>query len=104
MTCVLTLILARGLQDQAFRDEFSTVDDLITKTRISNTNYRLSMWKRDKKEAPVFSLSYDTYRAHFQKNVAAAGYQTFFRLYALRVGAGNTLDGMSISPTLIYIY
>jgi hypothetical protein len=37
MTCVLSLILARGLQDQAFVD-FSSVNDLTTQTRQSKSN------------------------------------------------------------------
>lgn len=41
----------------------------------------------------IFNIAYDTYQGHFQATALVAGYKVDQRLYALRVGARNILDG-----------
>lgn len=76
------------------------MQEMLTRPRFEpGNNYLPLEIKSDMKTTPIFKLSYETYREHFQRTVLAAGYRDPIRPYALRVGAGNAFDGV-LSATL----
>lgn len=96
--CPLSLLLVRAIQDQAFHSDHNieTLDDLMTRPKLLPGSNQIPLkWKPEMKDQQVFRMCYDTYRSHFQKILLAAGYRDRLRLYAIRVGTGNTLDGTS---------
>jgi hypothetical protein len=97
MFCPLSLLLVRAIQDNAFLEEygFNTLEDLLSRPKLPEGADQIPLkWRNGVKMDKVFKMTYATYLTHFLKVVQAAGYRGHIRLYAIRVGVGNTLDGM----------
>jgi len=100
--CLLSILLSRAFEDNAFEHGFRNIDELLSRPRLRKQQYIPVPFKSDRLEEPAFKMAYDSYRDFFQRVVQAAGFRDRVRPYALRVAAGNAFDGKrSLSRFLV---
>lgn len=91
--CLLSLIIAQALHDDAFEAGFKSLDDLLTQPKLGETDCLDLQWKEDKMQHEIFPLPYEKYWGLWNTVWRTAGNRNSIRPYSLRVGAGSALDG-----------
>ena len=92
--CLLSILLAQALVDDAFEAHFPSVDALMTRPKLkANVDYMPLKWKEEILDQPLLPISYNQYWKTWCDTIQAAGVREKVRPYATRVGAGGRLDG-----------
>jgi hypothetical protein len=95
--CLCSLIIDRAIKDDAFEPSFDSVEALLHRPILENTDYLPLKWKEKKLDHQIFPVSYSRYNEIWHRICLVAGFREAPRLYTLRVGAGARLDG-TINP------
>jgi Protein of unknown function (DUF3435) len=95
--CLCSLIVDRAIKDDAFNPSFDSVEALLHRPILEDTDYLPLEWKKDKLDQQIFPISYCRYNEIWHRACLVAGFREVPRLYTLRVGAGARLDG-TINP------
>lgn len=97
--CLASLVVARGLADDAFDPSFDSVEDLLQRPLMEKHIQSIDLpWKKELEDKQIFPLSYRDYWEIFNRTLLVAGYPESIRPYAVRVGAGGRLDGICSWP------
>lgn len=92
--CLVSLLAAQALVDDAFEAHFPSVEDFLNRPKLKdNQDYMQLNWKDEMLDQQILQVSYDQYRNIWNSTVQAAGCREPIRPYATRVGAGARLDG-----------
>lgn len=93
--CLLSLLVATALADNAFEVPFDSFETLLSRPRLEpGVNYLPLKWREEFQDRSIIDLSYNQYWTIWSKTVHVAGVREGLRPYATRVGAGQRLDGM----------
>jgi hypothetical protein len=92
-----------ALFQKAFDAKFANLDDVLQQADMTATDYIELKWKPDMLEEKIVDLAYHRYWELWRRVWFVAGARHNVRLYALRVGAGASLDG-KIRPIVFLGY
>lgn len=93
--CPASLVLARGLSEDAFDPSFDSAEELSQRPKMEKdiNSVRLP-WKEALLDKEIFPISYRQYFEIWSRVLLVAGFPELIRPYAVRVGAGSRLNGM----------
>ncbi|KAM7210532.1 Protein of unknown function (DUF3435) domain containing protein [Rhypophila decipiens] len=91
--CLLTLILARALHDNAFETPFASFAEILQRPNLEDVDYISLKWKPEFEKKKIFPLTYHRYWELWTRTWFVAGSRNNVRPYSMRVGAGGRLDG-----------
>lgn len=93
----MSFLVSRALADNAFEAEFVSTDQILhPKPLGQEVDYVPLKWKPEKQEKDaIIPICYNTYNRLWNRTCFVAGLrdEDKMRPYAMRVGAGNRLDG-----------
>jgi hypothetical protein len=85
--------VTKALFDKAFDTDFETLDQVIHQPDLGKIEYLELRWKDEMLKQNIISLPYHRYWELWNRLWFVSGTREHVRPYALRVGAGNTLNG-----------
>lgn len=91
--CLVSLVLARAIQDNAFEQAFRSIDEVFDRPSLSSVPCLSLPFKSEFLNKDIFRLSFNQFYALWHRVLDVAGFEEHPRPYALRVGAGNRLTG-----------
>ncbi|KAJ3480548.1 hypothetical protein NLG97_g8046 [Lecanicillium saksenae] len=93
--CLLSCLLARALADNAFQAEFLTLEQMLQHNLEPHIELLPLRWKDSMCNKAIIPIGYTTYWSHWNRTLFVAGLRNEdnLRPYALRVTAGQKLDG-----------
>ncbi|KAK4196456.1 FluG domain-protein [Triangularia verruculosa] len=109
------LMIAIGFLDDAFRDEFSSVEDLYSVRTTSNRGSLNLSWKESILDVPIFRhpgsdclrtsscvqpIGYNTYLEYLRMLGKHTGFEATITPYAFRRGAGEAIEGVATQGQL----
>ncbi|RNJ54029.1 hypothetical protein D7B24_001004 [Verticillium nonalfalfae] len=94
IVCVLSLIVAKAIKDDAFDVGFESLDALLSRPTLGGLAYLPIRWKNDILETPIFELPYHRLWEIWRSCTWALGCRDPPRPYAMRVGGAGRLDGV----------
>lgn len=99
--CLVSFLVSRARADNAFEAEFVSPDRILHPEPLEHgVDFIPLRWKPEKQEKDaIIPISYNTYNRLWSRTCFVAGLRDGdkMRPYAMRVGAGNRLDGESKS-------
>ena len=109
--CLLSLVLSRGIEEGAFQAGYETIEELYEKTEDifkhpenDDVNYVPLVWKSEYEERIIFPMTYSLYNMIWVRVLLIAGFRKPVRIYALRVGTGQRLEGkVDLYPELSFL-
>jgi hypothetical protein len=87
------LFLVQALADGAFEKPYTVEEFLTRQFPDSNRNYETAAWKPEFLDKKIVKVSYSELDAIWNRVVLVAGLPDKLRLYSLRVGSANRLNG-----------
>ena len=93
LICLLRLIIARAIKDDAFEIPFRDAEDILRRPGLGDVDYVLLRWKPTMMKKHVFPIKYAKYLKIWNRVVLVTGSRDRRRPYSMRVGAGGRLDG-----------
>ncbi|KAH6889973.1 hypothetical protein B0T10DRAFT_548470 [Thelonectria olida] len=97
--CLLTLLLSRAIADNAFKNGYTHVSQVLERRLKTHVDYVPAKWKEGMLKKKIVPITYNLYKLLWDRTVAVAGRQNKIRPYSMRVGAGGRLNG-SLAPAL----
>ena len=92
LICLSRLIVARAIQDNAFKAGYINADEFLNMPALGDVDYIKLLWKEKKLDDFIFQLLYRRFNEIWHKVCIAAGFRGVPRLYSLRVSIGTRLD------------
>lgn len=93
--CPTSLVLARGLSEDAFDPSFDSAEALLQRPKMEkDINCVTLPWKEALLDKEIFPISYRQFFDIWARVLLVAGFPELIRPYAVRVGAGSRLNGM----------
>lgn len=90
-----SLVAARAIDQDAFDPGYEDARALLNRPDPGSVNYVPLRWKQQVEDQPIFPLSYAKYAELWDRVLSVMGMRTHVRTYAMRVGTGARLDGLS---------
>lgn len=103
MFCLASLILARALQDNAFRAGYRTIDEVLDTPDMGLANWVPLRWKTEFEEECIFPISYQQRASLWNRCVLVSGARESPRFYSLRVGSVARMDGVLSNALRNYV-
>lgn len=91
--CLVSLVLARAIQDDAFEQAFRSVDEIFDRPNLSSVPCLSLPFKPEWLNKDIFRLSTNQFYSLWHRVLDVAGFEEHPRPYALRVGSGSRLTG-----------
>lgn len=92
--CLLSLIIAQALADQAFDPGFQSFEEVLTRPKFEDgIDYIPLRWKEKMLGEPIFPIDYNRYASLWNRAWLVSGARDEVRPYSMRVGAGARIDG-----------
>ena len=105
LICLLSLILARAIKDDAFEASFKSAEELLDRPTLENVDYVKLNWKEDVKEKCIFPIKYGKFLDIWNRTSLVAGLRKRLRPYSMRVGAGGRIDGIfALLPRFAHLH
>jgi hypothetical protein len=90
--CLASLILSRGLEENAFVGGFKDESELYSRPNLGNVDYIELDWKEEMKEDIMFGMSYHNYNEKWHHGCRVSGMRDLPNLHSIRRGAGASMD------------
>ncbi|KAK8130829.1 hypothetical protein PG984_007267 [Apiospora sp. TS-2023a] len=110
MLCLARLLFARALSDKAFKDEFESLEQLLSQAKFEHVEKIQLPWKASHQGRCIIPLAYHQFWTIWKRTVLVTGARDAHqRPYSLRVGAGgdwikdSTVDGTLTSAMRNYL-
>ncbi|KAK4182001.1 hypothetical protein QBC35DRAFT_551266, partial [Podospora australis] len=91
--CLLSLIISQALHENAFENEYRSLEQLLSQPKLEHTESLTLPWKKEFEDREIFPVPYSSYWNMWNRLWFVAGNRDSIRPYSLRVGAGAFLDG-----------
>ncbi|KAI1340623.1 hypothetical protein F5Y15DRAFT_45409 [Xylariaceae sp. FL0016] len=102
--CLVSLLVARAIADQAFQTEFSSIEELCARARLEHTDSLQLRWKPGMENKEIVPINYASYLDLWHRTLLVAGLRDDEqRPYSLRVGAGGRMSGSLEEPVRNYV-
>jgi hypothetical protein len=98
LLCLTSLILARGLEENAFVGEYKNASDLYNRPDLGSVDYIELEWKEEIKEDIMFTMSYHNYNEKWHHGCRVSGFRELPNLYSIRRAAGARMDDDGKEP------
>ncbi|KAG8162722.1 hypothetical protein KVR01_007200 [Diaporthe batatas] len=90
--CVVSLIVARALADQAFDAGYQSFEEVLNRPNFDGTHWVPLRWKTEMLERPIFPINYNQFVEIWNRAWLVSGARDQVRLYSIRVGTGGRID------------
>ncbi|KAH7012700.1 uncharacterized protein B0I36DRAFT_436685 [Microdochium trichocladiopsis] len=102
--CPLRMMVAQALHNDAFEVPYKSLQEILCRPNLGNENTLQIRWKPSILDKSIIPITYPSYWETFGRGVLVMGVRdTDIRLYALRVGAGQNLDGTLTAALRNYV-
>ncbi|CAJ2506647.1 Uu.00g078330.m01.CDS01 [Anthostomella pinea] len=92
--CLVSLLLARAIADQAFKADFKSLADILERPNLGQVDSLPLSWAAGMEDKEIVPIHYPTYLDLWHRTLLVAGLRhDTQRPYSLRVGAGGRLSG-----------
>ncbi|KAK8031847.1 hypothetical protein PG990_001581 [Apiospora arundinis] len=110
MLCLARLLFARALSDKAFKDEFDSLEQLLSQAKFEHVEKIHLPWKASHQGRCIIPVAYHQFWTIWKRTVLVTGARDAHqRPYSLRVGAGgdwikdSAVDGTLTSAMRNYL-
>lgn len=103
LICLLRLIVARVIKDDAFEASFKSAEELFRLPILEDTDYVKLNWKAEIRGKCIFPIKYGQFLKIWNRTNLVAGFRVKLRPYSMRVGAGGRIDGSLIAAVRNYV-
>lgn len=97
--CLASFVTALAIKADAFDPSIDSVDTLLQRPNLEETDYLPLKWKKEIEDDVVFRIDDPTFSRIWHQSCLALGLRVDPRPYVLRVGVGMDLDGTLAAPS-----
>ncbi|KAF6808160.1 hypothetical protein CPLU01_15711 [Colletotrichum plurivorum] len=91
LLCIASLIAMTAIHKHAFETPFSSLEDILSRPILENTDCVVLRWRPELLDEPMFGIQYHTFFELWYKVLLVVGLPDPPRPYSMRVGAGGNL-------------
>jgi hypothetical protein len=97
--CLASFVTALAIKADAFDPSIDSVETLLQRPNLEETDYLPLKWKREIEDDVIFRIDDSTFSRIWHLTCLALGLRVDPRPYVLRVGVGMDLDGTLAAPS-----
>lgn len=101
--CLTHIVAVIGIHFNAFEAGYQSVEDLLHKPNLENVDHVPLRWKQEFLKKEIFPMSYTAFWRTLRRVLLVAGFNMLARIYAFRVGALATYDGVLTQATRNFV-
>ncbi len=97
--CFFRSVMSRAIAADAFEADYKSIDEAMDIPRFEEGVQLIHLrWKKDMRNKIIFPITYGQINALWHRIQIVAGFRDPVRFYALRLGAGQRLEGKILVP------